>query len=220
MATATRGRRRGTKATAPVVEVVEEDDAIEDLDEDVEELELDEPEELEEEPAPKRRAKKTAPAAKAAPAKAAPAKRAAKPAPADEDEDEDAGPVYDTNWLAEYINETAGTDYDSRALRMLLRKLAHDGTIAREVGTDRSRYTFPRGAADPIVKAVLKSVRSGGVEVEKAASVAKAKETAAVKKAPAKAAAKATPAKKAAAPARRRRSAPAEVEEIEDDDDE
>lgn len=207
MATATRGRRR--TATKPV-EVVE-DDAIEELDTDeVDELELDEPEEIEEEPAPKRtrRTTKAAPAAKATPAKkaTAPAKRTAKPAPVEDDDEDDAGPVYDTNWLAEYVNETAGTDYDSRAMRMLLRKLAHEGTISREVGTDRSRYTFPKAERDPIVKAVLRAVRSADDEPAPAPA----------KKAPAKKApAKAAPTKKAAAPARRRRAA-APV----DDDDE
>jgi hypothetical protein len=208
MATATRRRGARKAAPAPVVEEIE-DDAIEDLeDEDVEELELDEPEELEEEP-PKRRTRATK-ATKATATKAAPAKatRKAKAPVETEDEDEDAGPVYDTNWLAEYVNETVGTDYDSRSLRMLLRKLAHDGTISREVGTDRSRYTFPRGAADPIVKAVLKAIRTGATEEETPAPA---------KKAPAKkAAAKAAPAPaKATKTTRRRRAAVVEEEDDE-----
>ena len=214
MATATRGRRRTSKpAVAPEPEELEDVEEIGDEDEDVEELELDEPEELEEEPAPKRRGRKAAPAKAAKPAaKKAPAKRAAKPAVEDdEDEDEDTGPTYDTNWLADYVNETCGTDYDSRALRMLLRKLAHAGTISREVGTDRSRYTFPRGAADPIVKAVVRAVKSGEVEEAKAAGIAKAQTAKGTKKAPAKKAA-------AAAPARRRRTRAVEVEEDEDDE--
>lgn len=213
MATATRGRRRGATKPAAVEEVEELED-VEELgeDEDVEELELDEPEELEEEPAPRRRrGAKAAPAKAAAKpaAKKAPARRAAKPV--EDDEDEDTGPTYDSNWLAEYVNETCGTDYDSRALRMLLRKLAHAGTIQREVGTDRSRYTFPKGANDPIVRAVVRAVKSGAVEEAKSDGIAKAQASKATKKT----AAKAAPAK---ATRRTRRTRAVEVDDEEDED--
>jgi hypothetical protein len=64
-----------------------------------------------------------------------------------------------TAWLAEYVNDSAGTDYDGYQIRILLRKLAKDEVIVREEG----RYTFV-GPNDPTVKAVLKYVKSGGAE--------------------------------------------------------
>ena len=75
----------------------------------------------------------------------------------------------------------------------------------------RNWKTFPRGAADPIVKAVVRAVKSGEVEEAKAAGIAKAQTAKGTKKAPAKKAA-------AAAPARRRRTRAVEVEEDEDDE--
>jgi hypothetical protein len=97
---------------------------------------------------------------------------------------------------------------------MVLRKLARDEVIEREIGTDRSRYTFS-GPADPRVKAVLRSVRSGAVETAKAEGIEKAKATRA-----AKPAAKATkaPAKATKATKTTRRTRAAVVEEDEDED--
>jgi len=196
------------RAAAPVVEeVFEEVDEIEELDDPAEE-DVDDLEELkdaEPEPAPvRKRTTKTAPAkaAKATPAK--PVKRA----PVETSESSE----YDSNWLASFISEETGVEYDSRGIRMLLRKLAKDGAFAREIGTDRSRYVFPKGANDPIVRRVIKMVKSGeatsikreGLDTVKAA---KAIKTAPAKTAPAKAA-KAAPAK--ATTARRRTRAAAE----------
>lgn len=181
------------RVAAPVVE----DDVFEEVDE-IEELEdpADDLEELEEEPAPvpvKRTRKATAAPAKATPTKAAtktaPTKRA--PAPAATDEASE----YDSNWLASYVTEETGMQYDGRSVRMLLRKLAKNGAFAREIGTDRSRYTFPKGANDPIVRQVIKMVRSGeaatikreGLETVKANKAAAAP-TKTTKAAPAKAA--------------------------------
>jgi topoisomerase IA-like protein len=203
-----RGRR-----TAPVEPEELEDDVeeLEDVDEEIEELDVDEePEELEDEPAPKR-GRKAAPA-KAAAAKKAPAKKApaTKKAPPAREEIE-----FDSNWLAEYVNEAVGTDYDGRAVRMLLRKLAKDEVITREIGVDRSRYSFT-GPADPSVKAVLRLARAGGVEDEKAAALEKARAAKAAKAKAAPAKATKAPARKAAAPAkatRARRARPADDDE-------
>lgn len=188
--------RKAAKAAAPVEDDVFEDidegtdDALDDLedptDDDLDDLD-DAP--AEEEPKPKRGRK--AAAAKAAPAKKAPAKKAAAPVA-----DDDAEEKFDSNWLAEFVNDACGTSYDSRAIRMLLRKLAGDGVISREVGVDRSRYEFPKGANDPTVRAVIKAVKSGAVEKAKRENIETAKATAAKKTAPpAKKTAKAAPAK-------------------------
>lgn len=72
---------------------------------------------------------------------------------------------YGASWLAEYVNEELDTDYTAAQMRVILRKMANDGEIEREVGTDRARYSFT-GENDKIVKAVLKRVRSG--EADKA----------------------------------------------------
>src|SRR5690606_17620208 len=69
-----------------------------------------------------------------------------------------------TAWLTEYVNEECGTSHSAATIRILLRKLVKEGVLAREVGEDRSRYTFAKGANDPIVKAVVKAVKSGAVK--------------------------------------------------------
>lgn len=169
-----------------------EDDDLEELDDDTEEEDDEEPA-----PAPRKTAKKTA--------KAAPTKAAKKAAPASSD-----GNEFDSNWLAAYVSEETGQPYDSRGIRMLLRKLAKDGLLAREIGTDRSRYTFPKGANDAIVRQVVKLVSSGqGAAIKREGLAAvKAKPTTTKKAAaPVKKSAPAPAAKKAAPAARRRRSA-------------
>lgn len=144
------------RKAAPAVETVE-DDAFEELeDTDLEELEDDD--EVEEE-APKTR-KRTAKAAKSVKT------------------DTSTDNVYSTNWLAEYVTEVTGENYDARSVRMLLRKMANDGTLARVVGEDRSRYTFPKGENDPIVKAVIKRIKSGELKAVKAEGIERAKKTA------------------------------------------
>lgn len=193
--------RRTKRAAAPVVEPDEEfeevtDDTEDELD-DLEELE-DAPEDdddEEEEPAPKRGRKA---AAKTAPAK----KAAAKATP------EKSG--FDSNWLADHVNENVdGANLTSRDVRMLLRKLAKNGDLQREVGTDRARYDFPKGANDPVVKKVLAAVKRGELKAEKKAAVDALKEKTAAKKTPAKTAK--APAKAAATPARRKRRATQEA---------
>lgn len=195
-------RRAAAKPQVEEEEAFEEIDELDELedpeDDDLEELE-DDTEEDDEEPAPAPR--KTA--AKKTTAKAA-AKKAA-PAPASSD-----GNEFDSNWLAAYVSEETGQPYDSRGIRMLLRKLAKDGLLAREIGTDRSRYTFPKGANDAIVRQVVKLVSSGqGAAIKREGLAAvKAKPTATKKAAaPAKKSAPAPAAKKVAPTTRRRRSA-------------
>jgi hypothetical protein len=137
----------------------------------------------------------------------------------------DTKEVKGTAWLAEYINDSAGTDYDGMQVRILLRKLAKDEVIVREEG----RYSFS-GPNDPTVKAVLKYVKSGGAEKanKERLDELKAKRTA-KKAAPvaeedeeeAKPARRSRTAKKAAtatAPARKRSHKPEPVVEEEDDE--
>jgi hypothetical protein len=193
-------RRQAAKAApAPEPEAIEELDDLEEIGED------DALEELVEEEAPKPAKRTTkAAAAKAAPAKAT--KAATKSAAAAASERSE----FDSNWLAAYVTEETGVEYDSRAIRMLLRKLAKDGLLAREIGEDRSRYDFPKGANDPIVKQVIKLVNTGEAKAVQQAGLAEAKASKATKAAaPAKAAAKTAPPAKATT-ARRRRTTVAE----------
>jgi hypothetical protein len=173
-------RRKPAEAPPPV-----EDDAFEDLDDgdDLEEI-VDEPEEA---PKPRRGRK--------------PTKAAAAPDPVVTTE----GDPYNSAWLAEHVTEVTGESHDARSVRMLLRKMANDGTLPREVGVDRTRYTFPKGENDPIVKAVIKRINAGELRTAKREQPEK------VAEAPAKRTrAKATPAK--ATPAKRTRSRAAAAE--------
>jgi hypothetical protein len=161
-------RATSTKAKAAPVEEPDEDEFedIEDetADEDLEDLEeLEEEAEEEEAPAkPKRTTKATA-------AKAATA------------------PKFGSAELAAYITESTGEKYDGRGIRMLLRKLAKDGKLDRQVGEPRDRYSFT-GPNDPTVKQVLAMVKSGEAKAMKQAGLQAVKDKAEAKKAAAKAA--------------------------------
>jgi hypothetical protein len=107
-------------------------------------------------------------------------------------------------WLAAYITENTDETYDARGIRMLLRKLAKDGKLARVVGEDRARYEFS-GPKDPTVVAVLAMVKSGAAKALKQEGLQAVKDKAAAKKA----------AKAAAAPVE---DDDEDVEDIEDDE--
>lgn len=152
-------RSTSTKAKAAPVEEPDEDE-FEEVgdDEDLEELEeVDE----NEEPAPK--VKKTTKATAS------------------------SAPKFGSAELAAYITEQTGENYDGRGIRMLLRKLAKDGKLDRQVGETRDRYSFS-GPNDPIVKAVLAMVKSGEAKAMKQAGLDAVKKKAEEKRAAAKAA--------------------------------
>lgn len=165
------------RAVAEVEEVEDEDletttadEELEDLDDDEEETDdledledADEADDEDEEPAPtktKGKAKTTKAATK-----------------------QTEGSGFGSAWLAEHVSQETGKTYDARAIRMLLRKAAKDGTLAREVGSDRNRYDFPKGAADPVVKAVVAMAKSGEIEATRKAGLEQAKASKAAKKA-------------------------------------
>lgn len=185
--------RTSTKAVTLVEDQFEEDEFEElqetDEDEDLEELEEEEPEE-----APKPKGRKTS---------------AAKKPPAEPKKDIIQ---FGSPWLASYITEVTGETYDSRAARMLLRKLAKDGKHDRVVGETRERYSFT-GPNDPTVKAVIAMVKSGEAKAMKQEGLEKVKADALAKRA-AKAAEKAAMAEddemeeEAPKPTTRRRAAP------------
>lgn len=175
---------RRKKVAEPEPEVEELDDELEDL-EDIEDPEDEADEEVEEAPAPAaKRGRKAAPAKAAK--KAAPAPKAAKS-------------EYDTTWLVGHVNDTLGTEHDSRSLRMILRAMANNGDLARTVGEDRGRYEF-KGANDPAVKKIVAHIKSKNATVPARKPKAEAA-PAPAKKAPAKKAAKAAPRKRTRAAA-------------------
>lgn len=166
---------------------------------DIEELEIDETPEVEEDeaPAPKKRTRKAAAKQvvevepdedededeeEPAPVKKPAKKAAAKKAPAKE-----ADAELGTAWLTEHVNETLGTSHTAFTLRGLLRKLAKQGKLDREVGADRSRYTFT-GPNDVTVKSVIKAIKNGDLEKDKKEALDKLKEKSAAKRAAKKAA--------------------------------
>lgn len=162
-------RTRRTAAAKP--EPIVEDEVFEDLDDEGTE-ELDDLDDLEvEEEAP-------APAAKKG-RKATP-----KTAPTEKAEPVQKGSGFDSTWLAEHVSNATGKTYDARSIRMLLRKAAKDGVLAREVGVDRIRYDFPKGANDPVVKSIVKMAQSGAVEKANKEGVENAKKARAAKPAP------------------------------------
>lgn len=138
--------------------------------------------------------------------KAAPVEEVEEAAPAQSN-------VRGTAWLTEHVNEECGTDMTSAQVRTLLRRMVRNGELEREIGEDRSRYEFPKGANDPIVKAVVKAVKSGEAKEAQRERLEQVKA-----KASAKSAAAEKPAAKKAAPKGRSRSKAKAAEVIDDDD--
>lgn len=156
-------RKRSTK---PAVEPTDELD-------DIEEVLEDEDVEVEEAPAPKkttRTRRKANPEPEPEPEDDEDVEEE-EPAPAAKPKAKKAAPAEKgTAWLVEHVNETLGTSLKTADLRVLLRKLAKAGKLDREVGTERSRYSFT-GPKDAIVVAVVKAVKSGDLDKERKAKL-------------------------------------------------
>jgi len=117
----------------------------------------------------------------------------------DADDDEDTEPekpavpeIWGVQQLIILIKQKTGKTYKPREVRTLLRKMAReDGTIDRDiVPGNKTRYSWS-GPNDPEVRAVLKNVKGGAIEVAKKAALDKlkqdkAKKTAAAQKVVAK----------------------------------
>lgn len=156
-------------------EEAEEDDEVDEFDElEVDEDEEEGEEDEEEEPAPKPVSKRR----KATSSRAAP---------------KQVEPAFGTRQLVEHVNAKTGKSLDGRAVRMVLRKLSREGVIEREVGEERTRYSFT-GPNDPQVKAVVAAIKNGAAEKQPAPKQAVARKTPARK----------TPAVKTKTPAPRR----------------
>lgn len=99
---------------------------------------------------------------KAASAKAAPAKAKAAPAPAVE-----ADTVFGVSDIVEIIKVRTGKVTKTRDLRTLLRKMARDGRLDREiVAGNRERWTW-EGPDDPEVDKIIEAFENGELEADK-----------------------------------------------------
>lgn len=93
--------------------------------------------------------------------------------------------------LVALIKEKLGKDTTTRELRTLLRKMARDGRLDREiVAGNRARWEWS-GPSDPEVKKVLAAFKAGELEEDKKEKLAALKERKAAAQAAKKAAAEA-----------------------------
>lgn len=93
---------------------------------------------------------------KTAPAKAEPAKTP-----------ESTEEVFGVAQVAELIKDRTGNTVKTRDLRILLRKLARDGRLNREiVAGNRARWEFA-GADDPAVSVIIEAFENGELDADK-----------------------------------------------------
>ena len=127
--------------------------------------------------------------------------------------------------LAKLASKVAGKEYTAKTIRTLLRKMARDGRITREISPEnRSRYDWS-GPDDPEVKKILKAIKGGEIEAARKEALDKLKEQSAKKRAD-KADAKTIT--KGGKPVKSKKAAPPpdedeeleEVDELDEDDEE
>jgi len=97
------------------------------------------------------------------------AKKAAKPAakPAPKVEATEAESVFGVADVAELIKVETGKVVKPRDLRVLLRKMARDGRLDREiVAGNRDRWVF-EGPEDPEVEAIIEAYNAGELDADK-----------------------------------------------------
>jgi hypothetical protein len=137
--------------------------------------------------------------AKTAAKKAAPAKAAPKAAPAAEVTDEE---VFGVSDIVELIKVKTGKTVKTRDLRILLRKMARDGRLDREiVAGNRNRWVWS-GPEDPEVDTIIEAFEAGELEADKQEKLQALKD------------------KKAAERAAKAKAAAEAEDEAEDDDEE
>lgn len=121
-------------------------------------------------------------------------KVAAKPAPKAApviEQDEAVEPGFGVADIAAIIKVQTGKDVKTRDLRTLLRKMARDGRLQREiVAGNRARWEWT-GSDDPEVEAILEAYNNGELEADKQEKLNALKERKASQRAEAKAAAEA-----------------------------
>jgi hypothetical protein len=116
--------------------------------------------------------------------------------------------VFGASDLAKLASKGREKPITPRDLRTLLRKMARDGRLNREITAgNRTRYSWS-GPDDPEVKKILKALSAGELEQGKQEALAKLKEQKAAKQA-----------EKAKAEAKTKKKAKPVVEDDEDDDE-
>ena len=118
------------------------------------------------------------------PAKKQTAKAVAKPAPEVEAEET----IFGVRDVAEIIKVRTGKEVKTRDLRTLLRKMARDGRLDREIiAGNRERWTWS-GPEDPEVEKVVEAFEAGELEADKAEKLQALKDRKAAERAAKKAA--------------------------------
>jgi len=122
--------------------------------------------------------------------------------------------VFGASDLAKLLSEKTDKTITARDLRTLLRKMARDGRLDREITAgNRSRYSWS-GPNDPEVKQIIKAVTSGELEQGKQEALAKLKAQKAEKQA-----ARAKAAAAAERKAKKAKVVEEDDEELDDDDE-
>ena len=100
--------------------------------------------------------------------KATAKKQTAKPAaPVEVETTPEVETIFGVQDVAELIKVKTGKTVKSRDLRTLLRKMARDGRLDREiVAGNRARWEFD-GPSDPRVEAILEAYENGELEADK-----------------------------------------------------
>ena len=130
-------------------------------------------------------ATKTATKKTATKAKAAPAKKKVETKPAEPET------VFGVGDVAALIQTKTGEVVKNRDLRTLLRKMANDGRLEREiVAGNRTPWSF-EGPEDPEVEAIIEAFENGELAADKKAKLDALKERKAAERAAKKAAAEA-----------------------------
>ncbi|AVR56927.1 hypothetical protein PBI_TRISCUIT_54 [Microbacterium phage Triscuit] len=128
-------------------------------------------------------------AKKTAPAKTAAKKPAAKPAPAPAETTEES--TFGVANIVELIKVRTGKTTKTRDLRILLRKMARDGRLNREiVAGNRNRWEWT-GPEDPEIELIIEAFENGELEEDKQAKLQALKDRKAKEKADKAAAAEA-----------------------------
>lgn len=113
------------------------------------------------------------------------AKPAAKPA------EETTETIFGVADVAELIKIRTGKEVKTRDLRTLLRKMARDGRLDREIiAGNRARWEFD-GADDPSVEKIIEAYEAGELDADKAEKLQALKDRKAAQRAAAKEAAEA-----------------------------
>lgn len=111
--------------------------------------------------------------------------------------------------LAKHLEAETGKKVTTRELRMLIRKMARDGRVDREIiPGNRSRYDWS-GVNDPEVKRIIKAYKAGELDEDKKAKLDELKKRGEAKRA-----------EKAKAKAAAAAAEEDEDDDVEDDDDE